>query len=527
MKKEATRIVTLAAAMLSACSFAEPIVLFTEGDPVPGMAGEFFDGFGTPVIDETGAVYFYGSWGIVSDSKGLWRLDSGALELLVQEATAIPGLGFEVEDINSYQVAPQGIGVGVWINTDALPPNTNTEAVVRVTDLGIVSVHHDGDPFPFDNGTMFIQSTTGLAVNNSGEVAIPVALGATNGGTSDDRALFVRSMTDRLLAREGAAQPGGGTYEGDCGNSQNYFCTPELNDDGNAVFRAEGGLFFHDGSGERAIIRYGDPAPFGGDVQGIGVARINAQGDVVFPTDAVGNSSLDSILIDRGGVLSSIALDGPAPATDGSTDGFFRTPVSSYIDITDTGTVCFSADTTDSGEGLFLYTGDSLVSIARRDDVDSEGDFIGPIGGGSDWIINSHDQVLFTASYTPTGSGPYFTALYLYTPGSGTERLVAVGDVVEGREVTRIFDLATGYGGAGALNDQGVGVIRVELEGEDTILGFGVGSEMCAADLNEDGSVDFFDVSALLTQSVDYNGDTSFDFFDISAFLQDLAAGCP
>jgi hypothetical protein len=49
----------------------------------------------------------------------------------------------------------------------------------------------------------------------------------------------------------------------------------------------------------------------------------------------------------------------------------------------------------------------------------------------------------------------------------------------------------------------------------------------CAADLNGDGSADFFDVSFLLQNSVDYNGDTGFDFFDISAFLQDLSAGCP
>ncbi|GEM_PF-6425195 len=49
----------------------------------------------------------------------------------------------------------------------------------------------------------------------------------------------------------------------------------------------------------------------------------------------------------------------------------------------------------------------------------------------------------------------------------------------------------------------------------------------CPADLNGDGSADFFDVSALLTNTTDYNGDTTFDFFDISAFLQDLASGCP
>ena len=49
----------------------------------------------------------------------------------------------------------------------------------------------------------------------------------------------------------------------------------------------------------------------------------------------------------------------------------------------------------------------------------------------------------------------------------------------------------------------------------------------CPADLNNDGSLDFFDMNVLLQNDVDYNGDTSFDFFDISAFLQDLQMGCP
>lgn len=49
----------------------------------------------------------------------------------------------------------------------------------------------------------------------------------------------------------------------------------------------------------------------------------------------------------------------------------------------------------------------------------------------------------------------------------------------------------------------------------------------CAPDLNNDGALDFFDISALLSGQIDYNADTSFDFFDISAFLQDLGAGCP
>ncbi|MBO6512963.1 MAG: hypothetical protein JJ974_03225 [Phycisphaerales bacterium] len=55
----------------------------------------------------------------------------------------------------------------------------------------------------------------------------------------------------------------------------------------------------------------------------------------------------------------------------------------------------------------------------------------------------------------------------------------------------------------------------------------------CPSDLNTDGVLDFFDISAFLTAFstqdpiADFNNDTLFDFFDISAFLTAYGAGCP
>ena len=57
--------------------------------------------------------------------------------------------------------------------------------------------------------------------------------------------------------------------------------------------------------------------------------------------------------------------------------------------------------------------------------------------------------------------------------------------------------------------------------------------EECVADLNGDGALNFFDVSAFLTAFgnmdpvADFNGDGSFNFFDVSAFLTAFSAGCP
>ena len=55
----------------------------------------------------------------------------------------------------------------------------------------------------------------------------------------------------------------------------------------------------------------------------------------------------------------------------------------------------------------------------------------------------------------------------------------------------------------------------------------------CPADLNADGSLNFFDVSLFLRlfaagdPAADFNADGSFNFFDVSAFLRAFDAGCP
>lgn len=56
---------------------------------------------------------------------------------------------------------------------------------------------------------------------------------------------------------------------------------------------------------------------------------------------------------------------------------------------------------------------------------------------------------------------------------------------------------------------------------------------VCQADLNGDGVLNFFDVSAFLSAfnasdlAADFNGDGSLNFFDVSAFLSAFADGCP
>lgn len=85
-------------------------------------------------------------------------------------------------------------------------------------------------------------------------------------------------------------------------------------------------------------------------------------------------------------------------------------------------------------------------------------------------------------------------------------------------------------------NSQSIAISDLNLDGAPDLVSvsgddrqfrsyFGT-PNLCPADLNHDGSLDFFDVSTLLVDQTDYNSDGSFDFFDVSAFLIDFKAGC-
>ncbi len=72
--------------------------------------------------------------------------------------------------------------------------------------------------------------------------------------------------------------------------------------------------------------------------------------------------------------------------------------------------------------------------------------------------------------------------------------------------------------------------------GNDGLLVQGVNlrcGPACSADLNNDGTLNFFDVSAFLSafgsggSEADFTNDGTLNFFDVSAFLSAFGAGCP
>ena len=131
------------------------------------------------------------------------------------------------------------------------------------------------------------------------------------------------------------------------------------------------------------------------------------------------------------------------------------------------------------------------------------------------------DEVALRLRRVGTGDDPDLLetlfALALYPDGPGT-----VQEEVEllAGERYRLYV----YARARSIKDSGAASSQVDMR---------LTLPSCAADLNGDGALDFFDVSAFLAAYnamdplADFTGDGMFNFFDVSAFLTAYTAGCP
>jgi hypothetical protein len=89
-----------------------------------------------------------------------------------------------------------------------------------------------------------------------------------------------------------------------------------------------------------------------------------------------------------------------------------------------------------------------------------------------------------------------------------------IADFVEPTDMIKVRFIASDLGD-GSIVEAGVDDLRIES----------VGCRFSQADLNQDGTLDFFDVSIFLNAFnnsdpiADFNGDMQFNFFDVSIFL--------
>lgn len=133
------------------------------------------------------------------------------------------------------------------------------------------------------------------------------------------------------------------------------------------------------------------------------------------------------------------------------------------------------------------------------------------------WSIGIDDGIVVVGAHENDDLGSLSGSAYLFDASTGTQiakMLPSDGGASE-------------YFGSSVAIDNGIAVGGSILFGPGSAYVFSVPTPPCPADLNDDGSLDFFDISQFLSSQIDWNEDTAFDFFDISAFLAAYSTGCP
>jgi len=169
---------------------------------------------------------------------------------------------------------------------------------------------------------------------------------------------------------------------------------------------------------------------------------------------------------------------------------------------------------------LFNASGGQIAELLPSDGA--AGDFFG-------YAVSIDNGVVASGASSNDDNGDSSGSAYLFDASTGaqiTKLLPTDGAFRDefGRSIA--IDNGTVAAGAYADNDNGGD------SGSAYLYHTGTGPT-CPADLDGDGVLDFFDVSAFLTafatqdSAADFDGDGTFDFFDVSAFLQAFGKGCP
>jgi len=205
-------------------------------------------------------------------------------------------------------------------------------------------------------------------------------------------------------------------------------------------------------------------------------------------------------------------------------------------------------DTVAGGERI------TQISVSYGDIEDNSGN-VGP-DGVMLAILNDPDndydpanaEVLSVtnATWVDTGFGEFMTYDIEPTVVDGVFFVAVVMDVIEGANPASADPNSPSagerswlfYNPEPNLDDLGNSPYILQLSQSPFVSAWmvratGEPNAVCTVDYNNDGTLDFFDVSAFLNAflasepSADLDGNGVFDFFDVSSFLSQYAAGCP
>lgn len=351
-----------------------------------------------------------------------------------------------------------------------------------------------------NGGTLTIAPAVDLRANSTVSVAGNATL-ALNGAGSDAKANSVVEVGVNGRLRIGAAQPLGELWSGTIDLSAAAF---ELAVPGR--FSVNGDIVMNSFAGLRPSI------------EGPGTLRMT--GDMLLPGG--GGTIANTFELSSTGVIELANAN-----TVLSVTGTLRHGVST--DIIGAGRVRVAS----GGRYEVVTPSTMLADLVNAGRVEIDG--VSDATVATDWTVD----------YTQEAGGTLL--IQVDGPGAGDADRLQIGGaaVLDGAveiellngfvpAVGTVYEIVWALGGVsgGFASVVGAPGFEVETVGDTVLLTY-VGGGVCAADFNNDGLLNFFDVQAFLADyndtlaSADLTGEGDVNFFDVLAFLDQYNAGCP
>lgn len=532
------------------------------GDPVPGLPGFTFGSAGPSCLSSDGSVLFVGAisgpgTNLFNDHVLCVERPDGTRELLARENDPVPGApgfvyrgGSANTSVFLYPVVTPAGTLGV--TCEVLQGATVRTMILTDTPLGpgLTPTAFETMPVTADLGdSIFVLEEQSTSIHEGGLVAFGGRVLDDIEGVADSvwygSSLGISTSLQTQLPAPGFG-PGVDVLSFDRSNvASNMF--------GELVFGA-----FIDGPGilnaERNVIYSGPPTNLGvleqsgRGVPGLAGAtffsfdertiRVNAAGAVCFFAHYNTNSGPPNVLMSYGGGQGFALCHDGLPVSQ--IPGAAFDVVGGRCEMNANAEIAFNTKLTgvpaSQDSALCIGSPAGIDFVVREGDV-IDGHTVGEIGSAY-FAINDRRDVVAQLSLD---SQLAFVAF----PGDGSQPIVLArmtevvvtdrGNILPFNTVPWRIDTRNGSPETGkpmALDNRGRFALNILGGAGDWLVIFDIDGP-CVADLTNDNTVDFADVSAFLAafaagdMDVDFDDSGVLDFGDVSAFLAAFPGGCP
>lgn len=310
------------------------------------------------------------------------------------------------------------------------------------------------------------------ALNDVGQLHFLASLTDTTGGTTDNQALYRGDINGVVeIARRGQSAPNGDgifgqfTSHSSIDNTGNVLFEARI--DGSASGGTEWGLFHGSGGTITRVARTGQNSPDGnGQFNSFGETTRNSSGDIAFTASLLntsGTNDFNGLFMTSGNSLVSVVRTGDL-APDGN--GLYQ--LINDPDISDNGLVAFRAQFSDTIQGIedrsgiFSSDGTTTNTVVRRGDTSPDGDGEFSFFASSP-RINSSGQISIVATLIATASGDPESILMRAEANGNLTVIARSGDAAP--DGNGEFNIAVGASAfnSPAINDAGQLVFETRL----------------------------------------------------------------